>query len=159
MRFLIQILLILLLQSCGVKVTTTSGSGGNSFRSTVEQSYQSCLAQLQQITIPQANRNSRTATFVLKAKNKRYAQGGFTGPGATCAQVRHEYRPELIFGYILVVYRNGTQLELPSINRIANQGYNELGDVGSWQTLRLRKANVDLTITDPPHSHPTGYSR
>ncbi len=157
MRSLIQVLIILLLQGCAVKVLTTSG-GGNSSLNTIEQSYQNCQAQLNRITIPHGGSYSRTATFVLKAKNKRYAQGGFTGPGAACAQVRHEYRPEIIYGYILVVYRNGNQLELPSLNRIANNGYNELGDVGSRQTLRLRKANVSLTITDPPHSHHGGHS-
>lgn len=121
-----------------------------------ERSLRNCRQKLRKIslsTIP----NGRIAGFVLKAKNKRYAQGGFAGPGVACVEVRHEFRPQTVYGHILVIYRGGVDLEFPGLNKIVagkiGKTYQELGDVGSWRSIRLQKANVSLTITNPPPSN------
>ena len=115
-----------------------------------QRSETNCQTKLKQIQAPTPNPYGRIVSFVLKAKNKRYAQFGFTGPGVACVAVTHEYYPNQVFGHLLVFYRGGLQLEFPDLNKVVGQGFSEIGDVGTFQSVFLRRANVDVKITDPP---------
>ena len=120
------------------------GSSGPAQRSRAN-----CEARLKKLQVPTPNPHGRIASFVLKAKNKRYAQGGFTGPGALCVEVKHEFQSQPVYGYLLVIYRGGLQVEFPDLNKVVGQGFSEIGDVGTFQSVFLKRANVDVKINDP----------
>lgn len=112
-------------------------------------SLESCQQRIKKYSLPN-NPGGRVASFILKAKNKRYAQGGFSGPGAACVDVRRKTGLDVVYGFILVVYRGGKQIEFPGLNKIVGEGTTKIGSAGSSGRLRLRKAKVEVTITDPP---------
>lgn len=97
--------------------------------------------------------------FWLEAKNEQTAQYGFTGPGAACVPVTHKKMTNSVYGYFLVIYRGGMELEFPDFRKMiqgkigADAPSQNLGDVGSWDNILLQNVWIQhFTITDPAPS-------
>lgn len=120
-----------------------------------ERSLQNCQRKLRNYNFPM-NPNGRIANFWLEATPEQTAQYSFVGPGAACVPVIDKRQLSVTYGYFLAIYDGGLSVQFPDfggksiIGRIGADTRQELGDVGTWNSIMLRKVVVQhFNITDP----------